>query len=191
MWQADSFILLTNSANSSSMISSSSLPLSDPRWGAFCDVFMASFFTASTMFCIFKIGWLIDDIFSFLTLIRWCCDVFVFRVLNVSRGEQLDQVGQNFLYNSFLLWLEVLFSYLLIFSLQRPSAKLELEGNFIGGYYDHFQKNSRLWTEIGRNNELRYHTLTREEVYTTSSMMASLDNKEVKICAIVNIISSL
>ena len=39
--------------------------------------------------------------------------------------------------------------------------------------------------------ELRYHTLTREEVYTTSSMMASLDNKEVKICAIVNIISSL
>ena len=36
--------------------------------------------------------------------------------------------------------------------------------------------------------ELRYHTLTREEVYTTSSMMASLDNKEVKICAIVNMI---
>ena len=112
--QAVSFILLTNSANSSSMISSSSLPSSDPRWGTFCDVFRASFFTASTMFCIFKIGWLIDDIFSFLTLIRWSCDVFVFRVLNVSRGEQLDQVGQNFLYNSFLLWLEVLFSYLLI-----------------------------------------------------------------------------
>ena len=42
--------------------------------------------------------------------------------------------------------------------------------------------------EIGRNNLLRYHTLTREEVYTTSSMMASLDNKEVKICAIVNMI---
>ena len=112
--QAESFILLTNSANSSSMISSSSLPSSDPRLGTFYDVFMASFFTASTMFCIFKIVWLIDDIFSFLTLIRWSCDVFVFRVLNVSRGEQLDQVGQNFLYNSFLLWLEVLFSYLLI-----------------------------------------------------------------------------
>ena len=97
--QAESFILLTNSANSSSMISSSSLPSSDPRWGTFCDVFWHNFVIISTRLCIFKISWLIDDIFSFLTLIRWCCDVFVFRVLNVSRGEQLDQVGQNFLYN--------------------------------------------------------------------------------------------
>ena len=114
--QAESFILLTNSANSSSMISSSSLPSSDPRWRAFCDVFMASFFTASTMFCIFEIGWLIGDIFSFLTLIRWCCDVFVFRVLNVSRGEQLDQVGQNFLYHFLGLSSSLAWSFIFISS---------------------------------------------------------------------------
>ena len=132
-------------------------------------------------------------IFDIDSLVLWC---FRFQgpqclkrgTIRPGRSKLSLWFSWTFLLNSFLLWLEVSFSYLLIFSLQRLSAKLELEGNSIGGYNDHFQKNNRLWTEKGGNNFLRYHTLTREEVYTTSSLMASLDNKEVKICAIVNMI---
>ena len=87
-----------------------------PQVGDILWCFLASFFTASTMFCIFEIGWLIGDIFSFLTLIRWCCDVFVFRVLNVSRGEQLDQVGQNFLYHFLGLSSSLAWSFIFISS---------------------------------------------------------------------------
>ena len=63
-------------------------PQVTPGGGHFVMFLWHNLFIASTMLCIFRIGWVIDDIFSFLTLIRWCCDVFV-------SGCSMSQEGNN------------------------------------------------------------------------------------------------
>ena len=93
-------------------------------------------------------------------------------------------------------------SFSTILSLQRPSGRWEFEGNFqtlklrqIGQLLKTLY-NQRINVKTNTHKiypsifTIRYHTLTREEVYTTSSLMANLDKKEVNFSSYIILYTS-